>query len=116
MSHVILCEIRQGALPALKALRLRHLEYVAVKRSEILFGGPARAADGTPETMIIVVATDDRAAAEAFIAAEPYNASGQVFASVTVRPWSQVIPELAEGALESAIAGERVTASTRDLP
>ena len=108
MSHLITCTIRRDAGPHLRALRLRHLEYIVSHRDDILFGGPARAADGSPEAMVIVVRTDDARAAEAFIAAEPYNASGIVFASVTVRRWSQVIPETAAGALAKAIAEERL--------
>jgi uncharacterized protein len=103
---MLTCEIAEGALPHLKALRLRHLEYIAQHRDLIIFGGPARDADGVPETMVIVLATPDRAVAEAFVAAEPYAASGVVFASINVRPWSQVIPEPHPGALADDIAGE----------
>ena len=56
--------------------------------------------------MIIVLLTDDRSEAEAFIHAEPYTASGKVFANVDVRPWSQVVPEVKPGALDQAIAEE----------
>ncbi len=79
---MVTCDIAEGALPHLKALRLRHLEYIAQHRDMILFGGPARRADCTPETMVIVIATDDRAVADAFVAAEPYAASGVVFATI----------------------------------
>jgi uncharacterized protein len=103
---MLTCEIAEDALPHLKALRLRHLEYIAQHRDLILFGGPARRADGMPETMVIVLATDDRAAADAFVASEPYAASGVVFASIAIRPWSQVIPEPHPGALADDIAGE----------
>jgi uncharacterized protein len=103
---MLTCEIAQGAMPYLKALRLRHLEYIAQHRDLILFGGPARRTDGTPETMVIVLATDDRAVADAFAAAEPYAASRMVFASISIRPWSQVIPEPHPGALANEIAGE----------
>jgi uncharacterized protein len=107
MSHVLVCEIGADALPHLMALRLSHLEYIAAHRDDILFGGPARRPDGTPETMIIMLKTDDIEAAAAFIAAEPYNASSKVFASVTIRAWSQVIPEQSPGALATTIATSR---------
>jgi uncharacterized protein len=103
---MLTCEIAKGALPHLKAFRLRHLEYIAQHREIIMFGGPARDVDGMPETMVIVLATPDRAVADAFIAAEPYAASGVVFASINVRPWSQVIPEPHPGALADDIAAE----------
>lgn len=107
MSFMLTCEIGGGALSHLKALRLRHLEYIARHRDLILFGGPARGTDGLPESMVVVLATDDRAVAESFIAQEPYSASRFVFSSVTIRPWSQVIPEPHPGALDAEIATER---------
>ncbi len=107
MPHAITCEIIPEAVSKLKQLRLKHLEYIHAHQGEILFGGPTRSGNNAPETMIIVVKTDDRASAESFIAGEPYNASGEVFAQVKVRPWSQVIPPLSEHALDDAIASER---------
>ena len=104
MAFVITCTVAPGALATLRTLRAEHLGYIRDHRGRILFGGPARGSDGAPETMIIVLRTDERAAAEAFIAAEPYTASGQVFAGVQVRPWSQVVPEPSAGALDQAVA------------
>ncbi|TPG16448.1 YciI family protein [Sphingomonas koreensis] len=101
------CRLRADAMPTLTALRGDHLAYIRAHLEEILFGGPARDAGGVPEEMIIVLHTDDRARAEAFIAAEPYSASGRVFENVKVRIWSQVVPEPQPGALEAAIAAER---------
>lgn len=107
MTQLVACRIAAGALPHLVALRLVHLEYIAAYRDRILFGGPIRDAEGRPEAMVIVLRDTDAAQAQAFIAAEPYNASGKVFAEVTIRPWSQVLPEAEPGALAAAIADER---------
>lgn len=96
------CIIREDALPVLKRLRGQHLTYIDAHRDEILFGGPARA----PEEMMIVLRTDDADAARAFINSEPYTASGQVFAELKLRSWSQIIPEVKAGALAQAIAEE----------
>ncbi|WP_428340979.1 YciI family protein [Mycobacterium sp.] len=112
MSLILTCEINADALPHLTSLRAQHLEYIQAHRSEILFGGPARDENGIPQTMIIVLATDDTTAAREFVASEPYTASGKVFASVSIRPWSQVIPEPTPGALDAAIADERAKASS----
>lgn len=103
---MLTCEIADGALPHLKALRLHHLQYIAQHRDIILFGGPARSEDGKPETMVIVLDTNDRAVADTFVAAEPYAASGAVFTSISIRPWSQVIPEPHPGALADEISIE----------
>ena len=107
MPHALQCKIKEDASSALHELRLAHLEYIAAHQGEILFGGPTRDESGGPETMIIVLKTDDRATAESFIAAEPYNHSGRVFREVAVRRWAQVVPPLSPTALEEAIAGER---------
>lgn len=112
MSHLVACRIAAGALPHLMALRLAHLEYIAAHRDRILFGGPTRDGQGQPETMMIVLSDTDAAHAEAFIAAEPYNASGKVFEEVTIRPWSQVLPEAEPHALALAIANERARAGS----
>lgn len=106
MSHIIVCEIGPGALPHLKRLRLDHLRFIARHKDEILFGGPARGLDGTPQTMVIVHKAEQRREVEAFMASEPYAASGRVFASVSIRSWSQVLPEPEPGALAAAIGEE----------
>jgi uncharacterized protein YciI len=110
MPFALNCLLRPDALPTLMALRGDHLSYIRAHREEILFGGPARGVDGLPQEMIIVLKTTDQTAAEAFIQAEPYTASGKVFAQVKVRPWSQVMPEAAPGTLDEAIAAERAKA------
>jgi uncharacterized protein YciI len=106
MPVVLTCEIQAGALPKLKELRAKHLQYISDHEDEILFGGPARADNGAPETMIIVLKTSEHADAERFIKNEPYTSSHAVFTSVSIRSWSQVIPEVTPGALARAISGE----------
>ena len=107
MPFVLTCRLRADATATLTDLRGDHLAYIRAHLDDILFGGPARSAEGVPEEMIIVLRTDDRARAEAFIGAEPYSASGRVFEDVKVRTWSQVAPEPQPGALDAAIASER---------
>jgi uncharacterized protein YciI len=107
MPFVLNCRLRADAMPTLTELRGDHLAFIRSHLEEIMFGGPARSSEGTLEEMIIVLRTDDRERAEAFIGAEPYAASGRVFESVQLRPWSQVAPEPRPGALDAAIASER---------
>jgi uncharacterized protein YciI len=106
MPLAITCEITAGALPKLKEIRAMHLQYIRDHQDEILFGGPARDASGVPQTMIIVLKDDDRSRAEEFVKHEPYSASGAVFSSVLIRPWSQVMPQPQPGALNKAIQEE----------
>jgi len=56
--------------------------------------------------MIIVVEAEDQLDAEAWIAAEPYNAHGG-FNGVVVRSWSQVLPEPEPSALRRTLEEER---------
>jgi uncharacterized protein YciI len=107
MPFALNCKLRDDAMPALMALRAEHLSYIHDHSDEILFGGPARGDDGVPQEMIILLRTDNRIEAEAFIHAEPYSASGKVFREILIRPWSQVIPETSPGALQRAVMAER---------
>lgn len=90
MLFILDCQDKPGHLAIRKANREAHLAY-ARDSGVILFGGPKLADD--QETMIgslIVIDVADRAAAEAFAAADPYNKAG-LFASVTITPWKKVI-------------------------
>ena len=97
--YACLCSIDESKLDLFGRLRADHYGFLIAQRKRILFGGPARVAEGgRPETMIIIVEANDLADAEAWIADEPYNAHGG-FKVVAVRPWSQVIPEAEPGLL-----------------
>jgi uncharacterized protein YciI len=97
--YACLCTIDEGKLDLFSRLRADHYGFLIAHQRRIRFGGPARVAEGgRPETMIIIVEANDQADAEAWIAGEPYNAHGG-FKVVTVRPWSQVIPEPEPGLL-----------------
>jgi uncharacterized protein YciI len=103
----ILCHIDETKLDLFAALRAEHYDFLIAHHHRLRFGGPARAsADGPPELMIMIAEAASQAAAEAWIAQEPYNAHGG-FRSIVVRPWSQVIPEVEPGALEETRARER---------
>lgn len=68
-----------------------HYEFVGRYLDSMYLGGPLMAEDG--ETVIgsmIVKDFDDREAAEAFIAQEPYNQAG-LFESVTIRAFKAVV-------------------------
>jgi uncharacterized protein YciI len=106
MSYALLCTIDPSKLDLFARLRADHYAFLIENRDKILFGGPARVAEGSrPETMIIILRTDSRDEAEAFLASEPYNRAGG-FSHVGMGPWSQVIPA-APGALERTLSEER---------
>ncbi len=112
--YAVLCTIDEAKLALFAQLRADHYAYLLEEQHRILFGGPARVAEGgRPETMIIIVEASSTDDANAFIAAEPYNRRGG-FSAVTVRPWSQVLPELEPGSLQRTYDSERNSATMRD--
>jgi len=99
---------------AIRRLRYAHLIYIRDTRDQILAGGSVRGDDGTLDEDIIILRTDDRSAAEAWVAAEPFSASGEVFTRIAIRPWAQVVPETETGALDQVI--EHLAAASDDQP
>jgi hypothetical protein len=57
--------------------------------------------------MIITIDGGGPEKVEGSIRLEPYTASGQVFDSVLIQPWSQVIPEITPGTLREEIGKEQ---------
>lgn len=66
--------------PGSAALRPAHIEahkaYLAAAADRIAFAGPLLAEDGGPAGSLLVIAFDSRAAAEAWLAAEPFTRAG----------------------------------------
>ena len=90
MLYVLICEDKPDSEELRKSVRSDHLAFL--KDYDVRFAGPMLGEDET--TMIgsiIVIEAEDRAAADAFAAGDPYGASG-LFANVTIRPFRQVIP------------------------
>ena len=85
-------------------LRAEHYRYLLAHKEMLVFGGPTRdPATQRPETMIIVLEAPTLAAAESFVAGEPYHKQG-CFAAISLREWSQVMPEVTPGALAKTVA------------
>lgn len=98
--YVILATVDPSKLELFAQLRADHYGYLVKHRTAIVFGGPARIAEGgQPETMIIVIEVPTITDAEAFICEEPYTKQGG-FNEVKIRPWSQVLPDINPGDLE----------------
>jgi uncharacterized protein len=105
--YLLECTIDPAQLDLLAAKRADHYAFLLAHRDAIVCGGPARAhPDGPPQTMIMVIDTPSAEAAHAFLAAEPYNRGG-AFSNVTIRPFSQVIPEPVPGSLQHTLDAER---------
>lgn len=106
MSQIIFAWLRSDSSEVRARLRLQHLEYLQAHRDLIVAGGPALTAGGTPLVMVLCTRIGSQAEAGAFMTAEPYTASGQVFERIEIHPWSQVLPEPVAGSLLHEIERE----------
>ncbi|VTU41940.1 YciI family protein [Variovorax sp. RA8] len=68
------------------ALRPQHLAYLDAHHGEILAGGALLNDLGQAIGGLLIVDTQDRASAEAFVAGDPYTKGG-VFGSIRVMGW-----------------------------
>jgi len=73
------------------ATRADHLGHVGSVTDRILAAGPLLGIDGEPMGSLLILDCDDRRAAIAFAAADPYAQAG-LFASVAVTAWRKVFP------------------------
>ena len=91
MYFAISCIDKPGALDLRMATRPAHIDYLKTHESAVKLAGPYLADDG--ETMngsLIIFEAEDRAAAEAFSAADPYTLAG-LFETVLIRHWKWTI-------------------------
>lgn len=88
MPFALICRDRPGALETRVANRAAHLDYIA-RTGVVSLAGPL-IADGAMCGSLIVLDVADRAAAEAWAAADPYKAA-DLFAQVEILEWKRVI-------------------------
>lgn len=88
MFFALTCIDKPGALQTRLDNRATHLDYLNGS-GRVVFAGPF-IEDEKPAGSLVVIEAEDRAAAEAFAAADPYALAG-LFESVTVREWRRVI-------------------------
>jgi uncharacterized protein YciI len=88
----VTCKDKPGHLQTRLDNRAAHLEHLKAHAAHLVLAGPLF--DEARETMIgslLVVDLPDRAALDAFLAADPYAQAG-LFDSVTVAPFRKVLP------------------------
>lgn len=91
MYFAISCIDKAGALSLRMANRPAHIEFLKARVDAVKFAGPYLGDDGEAMTgSLIILEAADRAAAEAFAAADPYAKAG-LFESVDIRPWKWAI-------------------------
>ncbi|TVQ52710.1 MAG: YciI family protein [Rhodobacteraceae bacterium] len=89
MLFAMICRDRPGSLDVRLANRDAHLAY-AHDSGAVVFGGPMLDEAGGMVGSLVVIEVEDRAAAEAFAAADPYGRAG-LFESVEIVAWKRVI-------------------------
>jgi hypothetical protein len=93
MLFFIRCRDRAGAADLRAANRAAHLDYLERHAGQIVAAGPTLTDDREGMTgSVLFMDFPDRAAAEAFVAADPYATAG-LFDSVEILPWKQVYPK-----------------------
>jgi uncharacterized protein YciI len=92
-TFVLICTDKPKSLDLRMANREAHLAYVKDFAADIRLGGPLLDAAGDMAGSMLVLEAEDRAAAEAFSANDPYNKAG-LFQSVDIRPFRPVLGTL----------------------
>jgi uncharacterized protein YciI len=91
MLFVISCRDKDGHSQVRQANRPAHLEHLKSHSDHIVTAGPYISDDGgSMSGSMLVVDFEDRSAAEAFAAADPYAQAG-LFSSVEITAWKKVV-------------------------
>ena len=92
MLFAFICKDKPGHLQVRMDARPDHLVHLTSlnEKGILKFAGPFLDAEGKPDGSLVVVEAEDRAAAEALAAADPYAKAG-LFEHVDVRPWNWTI-------------------------
>ena len=92
MNFVLYCVDKAGHGSIRTDNRPAHLDYLKSKLDRILLAGPMLGDDGaTVLGSLLLIEANDRAAAEAFAAGDPY-AKAELFESVTIKAFKKVLP------------------------
>jgi hypothetical protein len=89
MLFALLCTDKPGRLDLRLASRAQHLAYLETYQAKIVSAGGLLDTDGRPSGSLLVIDVADRAEAEGFAEADPYNKAG-LFESIVIRPFRQV--------------------------
>ncbi len=87
MLFALICTDKPNSLEIRMATRLDHVAYLKSLGDNLKFAGPFLGADEKPNGSLVVIKADDRAAAEAMAANDPYAKAG-LFQSVEIRTWN----------------------------
>ena len=98
MLFAFICNDKPDHLTVRTKTRPDHLAYLTDLNSKgaLKFAGPFVDAHGKSNGTLAVIEAEDRAAAEAIAASDPYAKAG-LFAQVEIRPWNWVVNNPAAG-------------------
>ncbi len=92
MQFMIHCLDKAGGGALRAANRQAHLDYLKSCAGRVIAAGPLLAEDGAAMIgSLLLMEFEDRRAAEAFAAGDPYRKAG-LFETVTITPWRKVLP------------------------
>ena len=89
-AFVLYCVDKPASLELRLANREAHLAYIGALADQIPFAGPMLNDEGEMAGSLIVIEVEDRAAAEAVSAGDPYRKAG-LFERVEIRPIKQTL-------------------------
>ena len=111
MLFAFICFDRPGKADLRQRIRAEHIEYMIAVKERTVFGGPLQDESGEVTIgSIFAIDFEDRAAADAFIAAEPYTRDG-LFEPPQIYPWKQMVPEIVEGNLQRELERQQAMAA-----
>jgi uncharacterized protein len=96
MLFALICTDKPGHLQTRLDARPDHVAFLQGLGDALKAAGPFLGDDGKPTGSLVIISADDKAAAEAIAAQDPYAKVG-LFSSVEIKPWNWVFknPEAA---------------------
>jgi hypothetical protein len=90
MLFALICTDRPNSLDLRMRARPEHLAFLEGLGKSMKLAGPFTDETGNPTGSLVVIEAENRAAAEAIAAQDPYARAG-LFQSVEIRPWKWVL-------------------------
>jgi uncharacterized protein len=96
MLFALICTDKPGLLQTRLDARPDHLAFLNSLGDALKGAGPFLGDDGKPNGSLVIISADDKDAATAIAARDPYAKAG-LFSSVDIKPWNWVLknPEAA---------------------
>lgn len=92
MLFALICHDKPASLELRLALRAQHLAYAQTYAARIVHGGPLLDMDGRACGSLLIIDVEDRAAAEGFVAEDPFAKAG-LFESTVIRGFRTVFKD-----------------------